>query len=368
MDSIHLQELLQLLRQQNGGVVLQEDGLSRAVLLSIDRYYQLIEKQEVVSEKKLTIVVTGGAGYIGAHVVRYLLKRGHAVVVIDNFVTGKPEFVPLEAILVEGSVADPDVLERAFAHRHVDVVMHFAASLEVAESVERPLAYFENNVLATQRLLEAMVAHAIPQLIFSSTGAVYGDPVAVPIPETAVLKPGNPYGQTKLLAEQIIEYYARTSSIHATVFRYFNVCGADPESNLGDTHALSHLIPVILEVAHGAQEKFIINGNDYETFDGTCVRDYVHVLDIVQAHLLALDNLSNDAFRVYNVGTGKGFSVEQMVTAAAEVLNRMIPLEMGPRRPGDAAIAIADTAKIVVELGFKPTHSDLETIFKTTKY
>lgn len=374
MDSTQLSELLQLLKQQNGGVVLQQDGKSEAVLLSIERYYQLLEKQQSASthatlfqQKRLTIVVTGGAGYIGAHVVRQLLKNGHTVIVIDNFVTGKREFVPEEAILVEGSIGDREVLDHAFADRKVDVVMHFAASIEVAESFKRPFDYYENNVTATQVLLKAMQDYSVPRIIFASSATVYGDLVQVPTNEDQELKPDDPYGHNKFLAEKIIGYYVANSPMKATILRYFNVCGVDPESELYDTHPGSKIIPTILDVAYGKRDKLIIFGNDFDTFDGTCIRDYVHVMDVVQANILALENPEDQALRIYNVGTGVGYSVEQMVTLAAEVLNKMIPLEIGPRRAKDVSVSISDCSKIREELGFKPQFSDLETIFKTSK-
>lgn len=375
MDSVQLNELLQLLRQQNGGVVLQKDGKSEAVLLSIDRYYQLLEKQQdnqiqardKALIKKLTVLVTGGAGYIGAHIVRQLLKKGHQVIVVDNFVTGKREFVPKEATLVEGSIGDRDVLDLAFSGRGVDVVMHLAASIEAPESCREPFSYFENNVIATHTLLQAMKEHSVPKIIFSSSASVYGDLVSVPTDENQKLQPDDPYGHTKLLGEKIIEFYTANSSLQATILRYFNVCGVDPNSELYDTHNESKIVPIILEVAYGKREKFIVYGNDFDTFDGTCIRDYIHVMDVVQAHILALENPGNEPLRIYNVGTGKGYSVEQMVSTAAEVLNRMIPLEIGPRRAKDVSTSIADNTKITKELGFKAEYSDLETIFKTSK-
>jgi UDP-glucose 4-epimerase len=368
MEQEYLLNLLDLVRQQNGGVVLQNNGKSEAVVLSIERYYTLLNQQ--AKEKnmpKQRILVTGGAGYIGAHVVRELIAKQYEVIIVDNLSTGRKEFIHPKAVFYEGSVGDKEFLETIFSENAIDAVMHFAASLEVAESVEKPLEYFNNNVVNTELLVRIAALHKVKKFIFSSTGAVYGEPERVPIPESAGLKPNNPYGQTKMLAEQIIKYYSDNTGLEATVLRYFNVCGIAVGSGLSDTHINSHLIPIIIEAANRKRDKFVVNGNDYETFDGTCVRDYIHVSDIAQAHILALEKPSfTERFRVYNVGTGKGYSVEQMVTCAAEVLNKMIPMEIGPRRPGDAAIAVADTTKIQKELGFKPAFSDLETIFTST--
>jgi UDP-glucose 4-epimerase len=313
-----------------------------------------------------TILVTGGAGYIGSHTVLNLRQHGYSVVVIDNLSTGQRSFVPDDVVFIEGDAGDIGLLRSVFSSYHIDAVMHFAASLEVEESVAVPVPYLENNLGTTLRLLAAMAEAGVTSIILSSTGAVYGDQVKMPIAETASLQPTNPYGQSKILCEQALEYYAKWVGFSATVLRYFNVCGAEPSGKLGDTHINSHLIPIVLEVAQGKREKLIINGSDYDTFDGTCVRDYIHVMDIAEAHRLALENLGTPGLSTFNVGTGKGYSVEEITRAAAEVLNRMIQIEMGPRRAGDPPIAVADTQKIRTKLGFVPQYSDLETIIKTT--
>ncbi len=368
----YLQDLLAQVESQDG-VVLRVGKQSKAVVLSIEAYNDLLAKSgattmEQSSEPAVhkTILVTGGAGYIGSHTVQNLRARGYSVIVIDNLSTGQREFVPGDVVFIEGDAGDPDLLRAVFASYRVDAVMHFAASLEVEESVALPIEYFENNVGTTTRLLRAMAEAGVVSIIFSSTGAVYGEAEKVPTPETSPLQPNNPYGHSKMIAEQIISYYAQHAGFSATILRYFNVCGAEPKGKLGDTHINSHLVPIVLEVAQGKREKLIINGSDYDTFDGTCVRDYIHVMDIAEAHRLALEKLDQPGLSVYNVGTGKGYSVEEMTRAAAEVLNRMVQIEMGPRRAGDAAITVADTSKIRNELGFAPQYSDLETIIKTT--
>jgi UDP-glucose 4-epimerase len=365
MDYDCLEDLLGQVQSQGGALALGADGHFRAVVLNVERYNQLV-RGTGVKPKLGAVLVTGGAGYIGAHTARELVRQGYRVVVVDNLSTGNRAFVPPEALFVQADIADQDVLTALMRDQQIETVMHFAASIEVEESVREPGQYFANNVLGTASLLASMAAAGVSQIMFSSTGAVYGEPTTVPIPETAALRPTSPYGSTKLLAEQVLRYYHDTLGFGVTIMRYFNVCGAAVEGDLGDTHINSHLIPIIIEAASGKRSRFVLNGNDYPTYDGTCVRDYVHVLDVAQAHVLALEKLQPKRFEVFNVGTGRGYSVEEMLTTAAEVLGKMFSIEVGPRRPGDPAVAVADTKKIRELLGFFPQHSDLPTIFQTT--
>lgn len=377
MFTEYLSELLEEVEKRGGGMVLNSGEKPAAVVLSVEKYNQLLGGGEEwvfksaslnldggVSEK---ILVTGGAGYIGGHVVRNLLIHGYEVVILDNLSTGKPEHIPSGVTFIEGSVLDINLLRDIFAQHKIDAVIHLAASLEVLESVEKPVEYFENNVVATNCLLNAMHEAGVKKIVFSSTAAVYGPQVTIPIPETAPCGPVSPYGYSKLLAEGVLKYYSEFCDFSVTVLRFFNVCGTHPEWGVTDTHKNSHLIPIVLEVANGSREKIVINGHDYETFDGTPVRDYVHVLDIAEAHRLAVKNpMSKPSFRIFNVGTSKGFSVTEIITAAAEVTGRMIPMEFGPRRSGDDAITVADNKKITGELGFGAKFSDLENIIKTS--
>jgi UDP-glucose 4-epimerase len=372
MDTSYLEQLIREVKKRGGGMVLTLGGKSEAVVLNIQKYNELLKQAAAgaitVQPPGHTILVTGGAGYIGAHTVRQLLARSYQVVVLDNLSTGRREFVPAGVEFVAGDIGDREILRHIFSHYTIDAVIHLAASLEVEESMAQPDFYLKNNFLNTAVLLEVMKEYDVRKIIFSSTAAVYGDePKIVPIPEDATLRPNNPYGFSKYLAEELLKYYAASFNFSVTILRYFNACGAVPEGDLGDTHTNSHLVPIILEVAGGLREKIIVNGNDYPTFDGTCVRDYVHVLDVADAHILALQKLApGGGYAVYNVGTGKGCSVEQMICAVAEITNRMIPMEMGPRRAGDAAVTVADCARIRRDLEFTPKYSDLETIIKTS--
>ena len=376
MDSTYLEELIREVNLRGGGIILSMAGKSEAVVLNIQKYNDLMEQLGQATKtatntspmkKSQTILVTGGAGYVGSHTVRQLLTQGYKVVIVDNLSTGKKEFVAPQATFYEGNFGDPTLLTKIFAENNIDAVMHFAASLEVEESVAKPAEYLHNNVIHTITLLAEMNRANVKKIIFSSTGAVYGEQIKMPIPETAELNPGNPYGYTKYLGEVLLKYYAEHLGFQASVLRYFNVCGASFEGDLGDTHINSHLIPIIMEVAKGVREKLTVFGNDYNTFDGTCVRDYIHVLDVAEAHILALEKLgTGDSYNVYNLGTGKGLSVEEMVAAVAEITERMVPMEMGPRRAGDAPSTVADNSKIKRELGFEPKFSDLDTIIKTT--
>jgi UDP-glucose 4-epimerase len=378
MDNQYLHELIREVKRRPGGLLLSVAGNSEAVVLTIDRYNQLMQQITQLNPKTgtaptatksgqfMTILVTGGAGYIGSHVVRQLITAGHTVIVADNLSSGQRKNVPPAAAFHEGDIGDEAFLDSLFTSYPIEVVMHFAASIEVEESVREPDKYLANNTLATINLLRAMDRHGVRNIIFSSTAAVYGEPAKTPISEDAALAPINPYGHSKLLAEQAIQFFSTYRGFTAVVFRYFNACGSDFDGTLFSTHE-SHLIPLVMEVAAGKQPHITVFGNDYDTVDGTCVRDFVHVLDIAGAHLAALPRLADlPPFSVFNIGTGRGSSVSEVVHIATEVIGRMIPLEIGPRRDGDPATLVADNRKIKEVLGFELHHSDLPTIIKTS--
>ncbi len=386
MDQNYLQQLITELKARDGGLILNLDGKPGAVVLSIEKYNLLLsnsnpqaggqvpdpenqpsENPESSPFHPKTILITGGAGYIGAHVSRHLVNAGHSVIILDNLVSGTKDNLPSGAKFIEGDVGDFNLLRDIFASSKVDVVMHFAASIEVEESVKDPGKYLENNAVNTARLLAAMDEAGVKQIIFSSTAAVYGRQANQhqPILETASKTPENPYGHSKLIAEETISYYCRHKEFTAVVFRYFNACGSDFDGKIQTSHT-SHLLAKLMQAVISRDTALTINGNDYSTHDGTAVRDYVHVLDIVGAHLVALGKLTElIGFNDYNIGTGKGCSVLEMAGAVAETLNKIVPMEPGPRRAGDAECAVADNSKIRQELGFIPQFSEMETIIKT---
>jgi UDP-glucose 4-epimerase len=310
------------------------------------------------------ILVTGGAGYIGGTVTRLLLERGHSVVVYDNLCHARRSMVPPGATFVEGDVADSKRLEEIFASDSFAGVMHFAALIEAGDSMRKPEAYFRNNTAATLGLLEAMVKKNLQKLVFSSTAAVYGEPVSTPILEDAALAPTNPYGESKLLVEQMLAWIHRVHGLRYASLRYFNVAGAVP--GRGEDHEPeSHIIPLILDVALGRRESIKIFGRDYPTPDGTCIRDYIHVQDLAEAHLLAFEGLDVRPRMIYNIGNGMGFSVREVVESARRVTGHPIPVEEMPRRPGDPAVLIASSAKIEADLGWKPKHVQLDDIVRS---
>ncbi len=376
-----MEDLIAEVKQRGGGILLSVHEKPEAVVLTLEKYNELIsesanklisqsENQKISNSENekisCTVLVTGGAGYIGAHVARSLLKAGHKIVVLDNLSTGKRENIPAEAKFIEGNVGDMNLLRDVFANEHIDFVIHMAASIEVGESVEKPGDYLSNNVLNTAVLLKAMDESGVKKIVFSSTAAVYGQQQEMPIRETASLDPNNPYAYSKFLAEKLIEYYCQFSGFQAVVFRYFNACGTDFDGSISSAHE-SHLIPNVLKVARGEKPHLTVFGNDYDTFDGTCVRDYVHVLDIAQAHTAAILHMPElDNFSVINIGTGRGYSVEQVVNCASEILNRIIPMEIGPRRIGDAPVTVANDERMKNLLRFSLKYSDLETIIKTS--
>lgn len=376
MDNFFLQELIDEAKARGGGMLLNMEGQPKAVVLMIEKYNELLSNfnfqtmgTHQTDEKKSSgiykkILVTGGAGYIGSHVAGELVSAGYEVVIIDNLSTGKKENLNPKAKFYEGDLKDINFARDVFANENISAVMHFAASIEVGESVEKPETYFENNVANTARLLGVMAEFGVKDIILSSTAAVYGQPEKLPINEQSPVKPTNPYGYTKLLAEKNIKYFCQFAGFRAVIFRYFNACGCRPEGDVLPTHH-SHLIDNVMDVALGCQPLVSILGNDYPTFDGTGVRDYVHVLDIARAHVMALEHLADGVFEVYNIGTGKGLSVLEIINAAAENLNKIIPMEVAPRREGDPAELVADAGKIFQAWGFKTEHSDLDNIIKT---
>jgi UDP-glucose 4-epimerase len=315
-------------------------------------------------EKFLKILVTGGAGYIGGTVALRLLAAGHNVLIYDNFSHGHRDLVPTGTQLIEGDLADRERLTRIFRDEHVDGVMHFAALIEAGESMKQPEIYFRNNTASTLSLLEAMLASGVGRLVFSSTAAVYGEPRSTPIEEDAVLAPTNAYGESKLLVEHMLTWLNRIHGLRYASLRYFNVAGA--VEGRGEAHEPeSHLIPLILDVALGRRKSIKIFGQDYSTPDGTCIRDYVHVGDLADAHILALDALGTRSRLIYNIGNGHGFSVREVVESVRRVTGHPIPVLEEPRRPGDPAVLVASSKRIMDELGWKPRFSALDDIVRS---
>lgn len=312
----------------------------------------------------MKILVTGGAGYIGGTVALRLSAAGHNVLIYDNFSHGHRDLVPTGTQLIEGDLADRERLTRIFRDEQVNAVMHFAALIEAGESMKHPQIFFRNNTASTLSLLEAMLASGIDRLVFSSTAAVYGEPRSTPIEEDAVLAPTNAYGESKLLVEHMLTWLNRIHGLRYASLRYFNVAGA--LEGRGEAHEPeSHLIPLILDVALGRRKNIKIFGQDYPTPDGTCIRDYVHVGDLADAHILALDALGTHSRLIYNIGNGHGFSVREVVESVRRVTGHPIPLLEEPRRPGDPAVLVASSKRIMDELGWKPRFSALDDIVRS---
>jgi len=309
----------------------------------------------------MNILVTGGAGYIGGTVARLLLAQGHDVTVFDNFCHSKERAVPEGATLVKGELSARDLIEGTLREHHFDGVMHFAALIEAGESMKCPEVYFRNNSATTLTLLEAMLATGHDRLVFSSTAAVYGEPKTVPILEDAPLEPTNPYGASKLLVEQMLLWIHGAHGFRYASLRYFNVAGAI--EGYGEAHEPeSHLIPLILDVALGRRASIKIFGESYPTKDGTCVRDYIHVQDLADAHLLALRALEEHPRLIYNIGNGQGFTVREVIDSVRRVTGKTITVEDCPARPGDPAVLVAGSEKIKAELGWRPKFADLDVI------
>ncbi|MDK8811728.1 UDP-glucose 4-epimerase GalE [Corynebacterium striatum] len=307
----------------------------------------------------MKLLVTGGAGYVGSVCAAVLVEEGHDVTIIDNFSTGNREAVPAGARLVEGDVAD--VVEEVLAEGGFEGVVHFAARSLVGESVEIPADYWEHNVVTSLKLLNAMRAYGVKNLVFSSTAATYGEPKQVPITEDMPTQPTNPYGASKLSIDYIITSFAKAYGLGATSLRYFNVAGA--YGSIGENRAIeTHLIPLVLQVALGHRDKIFMFGDDYPTADGTAIRDYIHIRDLADAHVLALKTNTEGTHRIYNLGSGDGYSVKEVIEMCRKVTGHEIPAEIAPRRAGDPATLVASSEKIKAELGWNPTRTDLETI------
>ena len=314
----------------------------------------------------MNILVVGGAGYIGSHMVKLLATQGHNVTTLDNLSKGYREAV-LHGDLIEADLGDRDALNELFASRSFDAVMHFAAFIEVGESVVDPARYYENNFSRTLVLLDAMIEHGIKDFIFSSTAAVFGEPEYTPIDERHPKSPINPYGRSKLMVEQALADYERAYGLRSTCLRYFNAAGADPEGELGERHdPETHLIPLILQAASGRRENIKVFGRDYPTDDGTCVRDYIHISDLCDAHLLALEHMRETGLSTtYNLGNGNGYSVQQVIDVAKQVSGNDFTVIDDDRRPGDPAVLVADASMAREQLGWHPEHADLDSIIRT---
>ncbi len=309
------------------------------------------------------ILVAGGAGYIGSHVVQYLRRFGRDVVVLDNLSGGFRDAVPADC-LVEGDIGDRVVLDRVFAEHDISAVMHFASFIEVGASMKSPSAYYRNNVGNTLELLDGMARHGVTQLIFSSTAAIFGQPDYTPIDEAHPKAPINPYGRSKWLIEQLLPDYERAYGLKSVCLRYFNAAGADPYGKLGERHQPeTHLIPLVLQAASGRRAAIHVFGTDYPTPDGTCIRDYIHVEDLAQAHVRALEYLETGAgSAAFNLGNGQGFSVRELIETARSVTQRDFQVIEAERRPGDPPVLLADSALARSALRWTPKYADLETI------
>lgn len=313
------------------------------------------------------ILVTGGAGYIGSHVVGLLLERGHSVVIFDNLIAGHRAAIPEGATWINGDLLDPVQVEAAFAAHHFDGIMHFASHILVGESMTNPFKYLRDNVATVMNVLEAAARHAVRRFILSSTANLFDQPNRVPIDENEPIIPGSVYGETKAMAERLLYWMDRVYGMKYCALRYFNASGAHPDGQIGeDHHPESHLIPLVLQVALGQREHIQVFGTDYPTADGTCIRDYIHVLDLADAHILALEALVRDPVsRAYNLGYGHGYSVLDVIETCRQVTGHPIPAQFGPRRAGDAAVLVADSTKIRTELGWSPEFDNLRLIIET---
>lgn len=313
----------------------------------------------------MNILVTGGAGYIGSHVVEELCAAGESVVVFDNLYTGHREAVDARARFVQGDLKDTAVVRRLFDEHAFDGVMHFASYTLVGESMQQPFLYLGDNVTNALNLFRAMIDHNVKQFILSSTANLFDAPERMPIDETERIVPGSPYGESKFIIERLLHWLDRVHGLRFAALRYFNAAGASPNGQRGEDHPVeTHLIPLVLQVALGLREKIMIFGDDYSTPDGTCVRDYIHVNDLAQAHILALKALDRGS-RTYNLGNGAGYSVKEVIEVARHITGCDIKAEVGPRRPGDPAILIAGSETIKRELGWQPKFASLESIVST---
>ncbi|MGE6256554.1 UDP-glucose 4-epimerase GalE [Heyndrickxia sporothermodurans] len=314
----------------------------------------------------MSILVLGGAGYIGSHAAYQLIDQDFDVVVVDNLQTGHRKAVHPKATFFEGDIRNRDFLRKVFTEKTIDAVIHFAANSLVGESMEKPLQYFDNNVYGTQVLLEVMNEFSVKHIVFSSTAATYGEPEKTPIDETMPTNPTNTYGETKLIMEKMMKWCEKAFELKYVSLRYFNVAGAREGGHIGEDHTPeTHLIPVVLQTALGQREKMTVFGDDYDTEDGTCIRDYVHIEDLIAAHLLALRYLQNGGeSNVFNLGSNQGFSVKEIIDTAREVTKHPIPSVIGTRRAGDPSILIASSEKAKKILGWNPKHTSIQKIIQ----
>jgi len=313
----------------------------------------------------MKVLVVGGAGYIGSHMVKMLSLAGHDVVTLDNLSNGYKDAVKYGEF-IEGDIADAELLNNLFSKTAFDGVMHFASYIQVGESVEKPSMYYKNNVTNTQVLLDAMLEHGIKSFIFSSTAATFGEPEYIPIDEAHPQKPINPYGHSKLMVEQILADFDHAYGLKSVSLRYFNAAGADAEGELGERHIPeTHLVPLVLQAASGRRDNIAIFGTDYDTPDGTCVRDYIHINDLCSAHLLGLEHLvAGGDSKAYNMGNGQGYSIKEVIDVAKKVTGNDFEVKLAERRDGDPAKLVADSTLLQKELGWSPQYTDLETIIR----
>ncbi|MBO0471792.1 UDP-glucose 4-epimerase GalE [Enterococcus sp. DIV0242_7C1] len=315
----------------------------------------------------MSILVLGGAGYIGSHAVDQLINKNYEVIVVDNLQTGHKQAVHEQAVFYQGDIRDKAFMQDIFKKESIDGVIHFAASSLVGESVEKPLIYFNNNVYGTQVVLEVMAEFGVKQIVFSSTAATYGEPKAMPIVETVPTNPENPYGESKLMMEKMMKWCDQAYGMRYVALRYFNVAGAKADASIGEDHdPETHLVPIILQAALGQREYLGIYGDDYDTADGTCIRDYVYIEDLIAAHIAALEYLQNgNESNIFNLGSNNGYSVKEMLEAAREVTGKEIPAKILPRRTGDPSKLVASSEKAKEILGWQPKVTDIKEIIKT---
>jgi len=314
----------------------------------------------------MKVLVTGGAGYIGSHVVDMLINRGYEVVVFDNLYTGHPEAVHQDALFVRGDLLDQAKVAQVFKDHSFEGILHFASHTLVGESMEKPWLYLRDNVVAASHLLEAATAQGVKRFILSSTANLFDDPAKMPITAEERIVPGSPYGESKYIVERQLHWMSEIYGMASCCLRYFNASGAHPDGHIGEDHDPEyHLIPIILQAALGQREKLTIFGDDYNTPDGTCIRDYIHVMDLADAHILALEALEDGVSRKYNLGNGKGYSVREVLDMAREITGRDIKADVGTRRLGDPDELVADSTRITQELGWSPEFNSLPLIIET---
>ena len=315
----------------------------------------------------MRLLVLGGAGYIGSHTALELIKKGHEVIVVDNLVTGYEKAIPDKAVFYQGDIRNFDFLDNLFTKEKIDAVIHFAAYSLVGESVTNPLKYYDNNLYGTKVLLEAMIKNNVNKIVFSSTAATYGEPENIPILESDRTCPTNPYGETKLAMEKMFHWASKAHGLSYVSLRYFNACGADATGQIGEAHnPESHLIPLVLQVPNGKRESVSIYGTDYDTPDGTCIRDYIHVTDLAEAHILAVEDLAKGGeSNIFNLGNGVGYSVREVIETARRVTGHPIPATEVPRRAGDPARLVASGEKAKNILGWEPKIKQLDEIVES---